>query len=101
MTQQTASNLPPCVTVAAYGFHVGRGVENVFYEHCYISKNHLSLLLVNLYKIVVFPAPSRPSISILISFDPHSLEKRLEKKLPAILRIKNTETVKLKHLVHN
>ena len=63
--------------------------------------NYLSLLVVNLYKIVVFPAPSRPSMSILISFDPHSLEKRLEKKLPVGLGIKNTEKVTVLYLVYS
>ena len=36
------------------------------------------------YKMVVFPAPSRPKIRILISLFPHNLLNKLEKKLPAI-----------------
>ena len=36
----------------------------------------------NLYKIVVFPAPSNPKIKILISRVPNRLEKMLEKKPP-------------------
>lgn len=39
----------------------------------------------SLYSIVVLPAPSRPKINTLNSFDPHRLEKRLEKKLPVII----------------
>ena len=34
------------------------------------------------YRMVVFPAPSSPRISILISLAPHRLAKRREKKLP-------------------
>lgn len=36
----------------------------------------------SLYRMVVFPAPSKPRIKILISLVPNRLEKRLEKKPP-------------------
>lgn len=36
----------------------------------------------SLYRMVVFPAPSKPSIKILISLVPNRPEKRLEKKPP-------------------
>lgn len=36
----------------------------------------------SLYRIVVFPAPSKPRIKILISLVPNRPEKRLEKKPP-------------------
>lgn len=36
----------------------------------------------SLYRIVVFPAPSKPRIKILISRVPNRPEKRLEKKPP-------------------
>ena len=37
----------------------------------------------NLYRIVVFPAPSSPSINIRISLVPHSLENKLENNPPS------------------
>jgi hypothetical protein len=40
----------------------------------------------NLYKIVVFPAASRPTIKIRISFFPHSLSKSFENVKPMIAR---------------
>ena len=53
-----------------------------------LSYQHLLGIVVttsptcNLYKIVVFPAPSNPKIKILISRVPNRLEKMLEKKPP-------------------
>lgn len=53
-----------------------------------LSYQHLLGIVVttsptcNLYKIVVFPAPSNPKIKILISRVPNRLEKILEKKPP-------------------
>ena len=38
----------------------------------------------NLYKIVVFPAASRPTIKIRISFLPHSLSNNREKVIPIL-----------------
>lgn len=37
---------------------------------------------LSLYRIVVFPAASRPTIKILISFFPHSLSNNFEKVRP-------------------
>lgn len=39
---------------------------------------------LSLYKMVVLPAASRPTIRILISFFPHNLSKILEKARPMI-----------------
>lgn len=53
-----------------------------------LSYQHLLGIVVttsptcNLYKIVVFPAPSNPKIKILISRVPNRLENILEKKPP-------------------
>lgn len=38
-----------------------------------------------LYNIVVFPAPSKPRIRILISFEPHKPENNRLKKLPGLI----------------
>src|SRR5436305_14881638 len=40
----------------------------------------------NLYRIVVFPAASRPTIKIRISFFPHSLSKSFENVNPMFTR---------------
>lgn len=60
-----------------------------------LSHQHLLGIVVttsptcNLYKIVVFPAPSNPKIKILISRVPKRLENILEKKPPKkIIKIK-------------
>ena len=39
-------------------------------------------LITNLYSIVVLPAPSKPSIKILVSFGPNSPENMREKRPP-------------------
>ena len=38
----------------------------------------------SLYRIVVLPAASRPTIKMRISFRPHSLSKSFEKETPMI-----------------
>ena len=40
------------------------------------------MLLTYLYRIVVLPAPSKPSIKILVSFGPNSPENMREKRPP-------------------
>ena len=42
----------------------------------------IKLLLTYLYRIVVLPAPSKPSIKILVSFGPNSPENMREKRPP-------------------
>jgi hypothetical protein len=42
----------------------------------------LNLLYNYLYSIVVFPAPSKPRIRILISFEPNKDENKFEKNPP-------------------
>jgi hypothetical protein len=39
---------------------------------------------LSLYRMVVFPAASRPTIRIRISLRPHSLSKSLEKVIPIL-----------------
>ena len=39
----------------------------------------------SLYRIVVFPAASRPTIKILISFFPHNLSKSFENVRPMMV----------------
>ena len=46
---------------------------------------------LSLYKIVVFPAASRPTIKILISFFPHSLSNSFEKVRPMIESVRGRE----------
>ena len=41
-----------------------------------------SYINTDLYKMVVFPAPSKPRIKIRRSFVPHNLENRLENNPP-------------------
>lgn len=48
----------------------------------------------NLYRIVVFPAPSNPKIKILISRVPNKLEKIVEKKPPTKKKEKETSIIR-------
>ena len=48
-----------------------------------LTNKQLFVKRTNLYKMVVFPAPSSPRIRILSSFWPKSEENKLEKKEPA------------------
>ena len=70
----------------------------VAYYYCYTWVNMTLNWTIYLYNIVVFPAPSKPSIRILISFEPNNDENKFENHPPVE---QTNESIKINNCITN